>query len=221
MKKYPAFFIPYFLFVVTLVGLILFNQKGDLHLWITSFNSPVADVFFHYYTFVGDWVPYVFVAGLLFYRYRIALFILVSQLATGLVSIIIKQTWNEPRPVLYFKEHFPTIQLHQIAVEHLHYVHSFPSGHTITAFSFFLALSFFTKRPAIQFLYFLLALLVGYSRIYLSQHFAIDVLVGSLIGVSVTVLCKYYLDKSPVKWADGSLRDVFLRKKEDKVEFLK
>jgi hypothetical protein len=47
------------------------------------------------------------------------------------------------------------------------------------------------------------------------------VLVGSLIGVSVTVLCKYYLDKSPVKWADGSLRDVFLRKKEDKVELLK
>jgi len=201
--------------------LILLNQKGDLHLWITSFNSPVADVFFHYYTFVGDWIPYVIVAGLLFYRYRIALFILVTQLATGLVSIIIKQTWNEPRPVSYFKDHFPTIQLHQIAGEHMHYVHSFPSGHTITAFAFFLALSFFTKRPAIQFLYFLLALLVGYSRIYLSQHFAIDVLAGSLIGVSVTVICKYYLDKNPLKWADGSLRDVFFRKKEDKVELLK
>jgi membrane-associated phospholipid phosphatase len=221
MKRYPAFFIPYFLFVVTLVVLILVNQKGDLHLWMTSFNSSAADVFFHYYTYVGDWIPYVFVAGLLFYRYRIALFILVTQLATGLVSIIIKQTWNEPRPVLYFKEHFPTIQLHQIAGEQLHYAHSFPSGHTITAFSFFLALSFFTKRPALQFLYFLLALLVGYSRIYLSQHFAIDVLAGSLIGVSVTVLCKYYLDKRPLKWTDGSLRDVFLRKKEDKVELLK
>jgi membrane-associated phospholipid phosphatase len=211
MKKYSAFYIPYLTFVVILSALIIVNQKGDLHLWITSFNSPVADVFFHYYTFVGDWIPYAFVAGLLFYRYRIALFILVSQLATGLVSIIIKQTWNEPRPVLYFKEHFPTIQLHQIAGEHMHYAHSFPSGHTITAFSFFLALSFFSKRPSIQFLYFLLAFLVGYSRIYLSQHFAIDVLAGSFIGVSITILCKYYFDKAPVKWADGSLRDVFLK----------
>ena len=213
MKKYSAFYIPYLVFVITLIVLIICNEKANLHLWIISFNSPIADVFFRYITFVGDWIPYAVVAGLLFYKYRMAIFVLVSQLATGLVSIIIKQTWNEPRPVLYFKEHFPNIQLHQIAGEHMHSSHSFPSGHTITAFSFFMALSFFTKRPSLHFLYFISALLVGYSRVYLSQHFAIDVLAGSFIGVSVTMLCKYYFDKKPVKWADGSLRDVFLRKK--------
>jgi len=200
------------LFVLMLVILIGCNEKANLHLWIISFNSPAADVFFRYYTFVGDWIPYAVVGGLLFYRYRMALFVLVSQLATGLVSILIKQTWNEPRPILYFKQNFPDIQLHQILGEHMHSSHSFPSGHTITAFAFFLALAFFTKRPAIHFLYFVLAVLVGYSRIYLSQHFAIDVLAGSFIGVSVTVLCKYYFDKRTMKWADGSLRDVFLKK---------
>jgi len=212
MKKYSAFYIPYLLFVLMLVILIGCNEKANLHLWIISFNSPAADVFFRYYTFVGDWIPYAVVGGLLFYRYRMALFVLVSQLATGLVSILIKQTWNEPRPILYFKQNFPDIQLHQILGEHMHSSHSFPSGHTITAFAFFLALAFFTKRPAIHFLYFVLAVLVGYSRIYLSQHFAIDVLAGSFIGVSVTVLCKYYFDKRTMKWADGSLRDVFLKK---------
>ena len=212
MKKYNAFYLPYLLFVIILVILIGCNEKANLHLWITSFNSPAADVFFRYYTFVGDWIPYAVVGGLLFYRYRMALFVLVSQLATGLISIIIKQTWNEPRPILYFKENFPDIQLHQIFGEHMHSSHSFPSGHTITAFAFFLALAFFTKRPAIHFLYFLLAVLVGYSRVYLSQHFAIDVLAGSFVGVSVTILCKYYFDKNTMKWADGSLRDVFLRK---------
>jgi len=212
MKKYSAFYFPYFLFVVTLVVLIVLNEKANLHLWITSFNSPAADVFFRYYTFVGDWIPYAVAGGLLFYRYRMALFILVSQLATGLVSVIIKQTWNESRPILYFKENFPDIQLHQVLGEHMHSSHSFPSGHTITAFAFFLALAFFSKRPAIHFLCFVLAVLVGYSRVYLSQHFAIDVLAGSFVGVSVTVLCKYYFDKSAMKWADGSLRDVFLKK---------
>ena len=212
MRKYWAFFTSYLLFVLTFSVLILCNSKADLHLWLTSFNSPSADVFFHYYTYVGDWVPYVAIAGLLFYRYRIAFFVLLSQLVSGLVSIIIKQTWNEPRPILYFKQHFPSVQLHQVAGEHLHSMHSFTSGHTITAFAFFLALAFYTKKPSIHFLYFVMALLVGYSRIYLSQHFAIDVLVGSFVGVSMTVFCKYYFDKYQMKWADGSLRDVFSRK---------
>ena len=212
MKKYLAFYIPYFLFVLTFVVMILCNSKADLHLWLTSFYTPVGDVFFRYYTYVGDWIPFVVITGLLFYRYRMALFVLVSQLVTGLVSIIIKQTWNEPRPLAYFKEHLPNIQLHQVAGVHMYSAHSFPSGHTITAFAFFLALAFYTRKPTLQFLYFVLALLVGYSRIYLSQHFAIDVLAGSFIGVSVTILCKYYFEKYPMKWADGSLRDVFSRK---------
>ncbi|MHB9140943.1 MAG: phosphatase PAP2 family protein [Paludibacter sp.] len=213
MKKYLAFYIPYLIFVLTFVVLLLSNKKADLHLWLTSFNTPIGDVFFHYYTFVGDWIPYLVIAGLLFYRYRMALFVLLSQLTTGLVSIIVKQTWNEPRPILYFKQHFPSVELHQVAGEHLHSMHSFPSGHTITAFAFFLALAFYTKKPALHFLYFVLALFVGLSRVYLSQHFALDVLVGSLIGVLGTMLCKFYYDKSALKWANGSLRDVFSRKR--------
>jgi membrane-associated phospholipid phosphatase len=212
MKKYPAFHIPYLLFVLILSALLLLNQKADLHLWLTSFYTPFGDVFFHYYTYVGDWIPYAVIAGLLFYSYRMALFVLLTQLVTGLASQLIKHALNEPRPVLYFKQNFPAIQLHRVAGEHLNTVHSFPSGHTITAFAFFLALAFYTKRPAIHFLYFVLAVLVGYSRIYLSQHFALDVLAGSLIGVSLTILCKIYFDKLPLKWADGSLRDVFSRK---------
>ena len=205
MKKYWAFYIPYFIFVMILLVLIFCNTKADLHLWMTSFNSPFGDVFFHYYTYIGDWIPYAAVGLLLFYKFGMALFVLVSQVVTGLISIIIKQTWNEPRPILYFKEHFPGIQLHQIAGEHLNLYHSFPSGHTITAFAFFLALAFYSTKPTLHFVYFVLALLVGFSRIYLSQHFAIDVLIGSLIGVFGTILCKYYFDKLPMKWADGSL----------------
>lgn len=212
-KKYSAFYIPYILFVVAFIVLILSNEKADLHLWLTSFNSPAGDVFFRYYTEVGGSIPYFIIAGLLFYRYRIALFLLVTQLISGLFSIIVKQTWNEPRPIKYFADNFPNLKFHQVVGEHLHSLHSFPSGHTITAFAFFLSLAFFTKRPILHFVYFVLALLVGFSRIYLSQHFALDVLVGSLIGVLVTVSFQLYLGKLPIKWADGSLRDVFLRKK--------
>ena len=90
------------------------------------------------------------------------------------------------------------------AGEHINLLHSFPSGHTITAFAFFMALTFFTKNRLWQVLCFVLALLVGFSRIYLQQHFAIDVLVGSLVGVLVTIGCKYIVDKFPIKWIDNS-----------------
>jgi len=162
---------------------------------------------------VGGSIPYLIIAGLLFYRYRIALFLLVTQLASGMFSQIVKQTWDEPRPIKFFSEHFPNIHLHQVAGVHLHTSHSFPSGHTITAFAFFLALTYFTKRPMLHFIYFVFALFVGFSRIYLSQHFALDVLVGSLIGVAVTISWQFYIEKLPLKWADGSLRDVFSRKR--------
>jgi len=213
MKKYLAFYIPYLLFVLIFTVLVLFNTKAYLHLLLTSYNTPFLDMFFHYYTFLGDWFPYLAAALLLFYRYRIGLFVFASQAASGLVSVGIKQTWNEPRPLLYFKEHFPIVQLHQVAGEHLHTIRSFPSGHTVTAFAFFLALAFFVRKPSIHFLCFIMAFLVGFSRIYLSQHFAGDVLVGSLIGVLVTTLCKLIFDLYPLKWADGSLRDVFSTKR--------
>ncbi|MDO9152814.1 MAG: phosphatase PAP2 family protein [Paludibacter sp.] len=213
MKQYSTFFLPYFLFVLIFTVLILCNSKADLHLWMTSFNSLLGDGFFRYYTYVGDWIPFVVIAGLLFYKYRMALFMLASLLISGIFSVVLKQIFNAPRPLLYFSEHFPAIELHRIAGEHLHSANSFPSGHTITAFAFFMVLTFYTKKPSIHFLYFVLAALVGYSRIYLSQHFAIDVLVGSLIGVSITSIWKLYFDKIRIKWAEGSLRDVFLRKK--------
>jgi membrane-associated phospholipid phosphatase len=40
-----------------------------------------------------------------------------------------------------------------------------------------------------------MAALVGYSRIYLGQHFMDDVLAGSVIGVVSAIVCWIYLDK--------------------------
>lgn len=209
MKKQLGFYIPYLLFVLTFVFLILMNEKADLHLWLTSFHTPKGDVFFKYYTEVGGSIPFIIVALAFFYNYRVAIFLLLSQLFVGLISRIMKEAWDESRPIVYFKENFPDMSLHQVDGVKIHSFHSFPSGHSASAFALFMALSLLTKNKSLQFLYFVLALLVGFSRIYLSQHFALDVLVGSIIGVVVSIICKYYFDKTPTKWADGSLRDVF------------
>jgi membrane-associated phospholipid phosphatase len=210
-KQFWAFYIPYIIFVITLFTLIICNNKADLHLWLTSFNTPNRDIFFYYYTNVGGSFPFFVVVVLLFYRYRLALFVLITQLASGLFSQFIKQTWDEPRPFKYFADNYPNVNLHQVLGEQLHSSHSFPSGHTITAFAFFLAITFFTKKPLLHFIFFILAMLVGLSRIYLSQHFAIDVMFGSIIGVAVTISWLFYYETLHLKWAEGSLRDVFIR----------
>lgn len=212
-KTYWAFYVPYLIFFFTLLSLIVINEKGNLHLALNTCHTYAADVFFKYYTHVGGWVAAVVIAGLLFYNYRAALLILAGQVASGLVVHIAKRIWDAPRPKVFFQEHFPDVDLVQVLDVHMHSSHSFPSGHTASGFAMFLGLAYLTRRSSLHFLYFLLAVLVGYSRIYLSQHFAVDVLVASLISVIMTMLCKFYMDGKEMKWANGSLCAVFCRKK--------
>ncbi len=59
--------------------------------------------------------------------------------------------------------------------------HSFPSGHTAAAFAAAFALFLFHKRAGSAAL--ILALLMGFSRLYLFVHFPSDVIAGALLGL--------------------------------------
>lgn len=58
---------------------------------------------------------------------------------------------------------------------------SFPSGHTTAAFAFATAVFVYNRTYGI--LLYILATLIGISRLYLFEHFPIDVLVGAIIGI--------------------------------------
>ncbi|MCA1586876.1 MAG: phosphatase PAP2 family protein [Acidobacteria bacterium] len=57
---------------------------------------------------------------------------------------------------------------------------SFPSGHAASAFAGALATS--RLLPGARALWFVLAVLIAYSRLYLGVHFPLDVLAGAVIG---------------------------------------
>lgn len=57
---------------------------------------------------------------------------------------------------------------------------SFPSGHAASAFAGALATS--RVLPSGRALWFLLAVLIAYSRVYLGVHFPADVLAGGILG---------------------------------------
>ena len=78
----------------------------------------------------------------------------------------------------------------------MNYWLSFPSGHTTSFFALAFAASILlsARMPRIpsilvQLVLVLLAALGGYSRIYLSQHFAADVLGGIIVGCLITIVC--------------------------------
>ncbi len=192
-----ALFLSHCVVFLTIVGCLLcFIPKGELHIALNGFHSSAGDFFFRYYTVVGEWVAYVIVGLLLFYKTGAASFVLASNLLSGLVTQIIKRIVRAPRPSVFFDlANNPDI-LPTVEGVRLHASNSFPSGHTATFVAVFFALSILLMRKDIrisptirmlgQYACFVCAILGAYSRIYLSQHFAADIFAGMLIALCVT-----------------------------------
>lgn len=214
-KNIHYFLIPYAIFVFGILALVLTIPKAELHLMMTEHRSVAADYFFMGWTELGGTLPYFLIAGILFYRYSAGVFLSLSQILGGIISLAVKNSFGAPRPKLYFEKFYPELVLPVIPGFKLMTYNSFPSGHSITAFALFFGIALITKNKWLKLACFFAAALVAYSRVYLSQHFAVDVMAGSLIGViSTWVLYPFYL-KLDTKWRENSLTDLSRKKKND------
>ena len=64
-----------------------------------------------------------------------------------------------------------------------HAWHSFPSGHTVGTMALATAISLKSDRPWVTWTTFSLASVVGLQRIYRQEHWASDVVAGTLLGI--------------------------------------
>ena len=199
-----AVFIGLSLMLIVALGLaLLYIPKGELHLLLCDRHTPARDIFYRYYTHVAEWFPYVLcVLLLLFSRIGDGVLASAGLALSALTTQLFKHIINAPRPVNWFAQHFPDLQLPLVADVKMNMWYSFPSGHTTSFFALFFALSIIlTQRvnkpvgSVIQILCFFLAFLGGYSRIYLSQHFAADVLGGTIVGILITIVCYAVLSR--------------------------
>ena len=196
IKSNLYFLVPLVAFL-SLGGVLLYMyDKETLLITINSKYSAFGDFFFQYYTHVGDGSFYLFLSflTLLFVSKYKAILMIVSYAFTSLIAQLIK--YNIPGQNFRPRSHFwfDSDRIHFVDGVEIMVSHSFPSGHTTSAFSMFLLFSIFAKNRFLSFLFFIMALMVGYSRMYLGQHFFEDVYGGAIIGTTLTLLSYYFLD---------------------------
>src|SRR5690606_38534844 len=126
---------------------------------------------------------------------------LIASAATSILTHTFKHIFACPRPPAVFgKEPW----FHLEPTWDILYHYSFPSGHSSSAFSFFVILALILNRRWQFFgaLFFLLALGVACSRIYLGAHFFADVYWGSIIGTTVSVVVCLLCNRKKLKNQD-------------------
>jgi membrane-associated phospholipid phosphatase len=163
----------------------IFLNKSDGFLFVNRLHSKPLDVFFILFTDLGNGLFVIGLILIMMLRKKIAWSIQtrVSFLVSGLIVQLLKQLVHSPGPLLFFGPH------------DIHWIHgitktgyaSFPSGHTATIFALTTLLSLYFPGNRSAILFFTIAALTGFSRIYLSQHFPVDVLGGLLTGVQTSI----------------------------------
>ena len=153
--------------------------RGFVH----TFASPVLTEMMRVFSFLGSTLFLVLlgiaVVGIFYYlkHRRAALIFTITTLGATLLLVSLKLAFRRARPEPFFDTILPSS-------------YSFPSGHSLASFCFYLALAaIINNRIESLFIKILiwifaaaLVLLIGISRIYLGVHYPSDVLAGFVVG---------------------------------------
>lgn len=202
LKKFVLPVLLYSGFLLVLCILVLATEKGTTELAINGDFNKTLGQFFRYATHLGDGIVYaILIAFFLLFKYYNALMLFFASiiqtiLAQGLKKIVFPDAM---RPSAWFENQEGVVLQFAEGVK-IHTAHSFPSGHTATAFAIAVMLTYFLKKPVYAVLFFLLAAIAGFSRVYLMQHFFEDVLAGATVGIFSAVAVIFLVRKFLPEW---------------------
>ncbi len=172
-------------------------------LMLNGDGGQISDIFFKIFTYFGDAILWIPMLAFIIWKKRKLYLALVTASFT-LVTIFVQVCKyfivpDEARPTRYITD---GSFIHTVEGVTVHSFSSFPSGHTATAFTFFLMICLMTRRKWWLPVGLITAILVGYSRIYLAQHFPLDVAAGiivAIVSVSLAVPFQKWIDNRNLK----------------------
>lgn len=170
-----------------LLILSLLVEKGKDVLWINGHYTWLTDSLFSMITMLGNGVIFVpIVLSMVFIRFHYAIISSGIALTHGLIVSLFKEIIfpGMVRPKNFLDHDL----LHFIPNIEVYGYNTFPSGHTATAFSAALFITLIARSWNVGLAALTVAIAVGYSRVYLLQHFLADVAAGALIGVCSTCI---------------------------------
>lgn len=188
------FFIIFLIWVVLWAVLQLLFTPTEIMFWINRHHNSLLDSFFYYVTLLGeDTIWFSLLCSFVYDNYvrekdrsYDIKVLLISWLSKVLVSVSLKNIFNYPRPIEVYQHSGQ--EIHLVDGITMHHWQSFPSGHTMTAFAFACVCLFVQKKTSPAIIALVIAMLVGYSRMYLFQHFPRDVFAGGVLGVGVSII---------------------------------
>lgn len=203
MKQYISKLVPFFVILGAGFPFAL-TRRGWLFEFLNKIHMPVLDEFFKVATYLGD-ATYAVLIALLIYWYKPLKWVYAFVIGFALHAFFVHvfKQWlahGFERPFLYYQQIGLSHAFDWIEGISMKKLNSFPSGHTTTAFYFasFLAVMLDSKRFSYPLV--ILALIAGISRVYLGQHWYIDVYAGMLFGIWSTLIAVYLMLRYPKNW---------------------
>jgi len=163
----------------------LINRGGqnDVFDWFMPFMSDLSNFYIPLTIF---WLFLVLKKNVTYRTVAVAILILIS-LSEWLSTDVLKPAVNRPRPfhsqshVHLYDRMSKTWQVTPVLASTIrNESHAMPSSHATNIFAAAVFLSAFLKRSWP--LFYLIAVLVGYSRVYLGVHYPFDVVCGAIAG---------------------------------------
>lgn len=203
LKSNPGFWCIACIFFFTTGIYVTLVPAKDSFIQLNSIHTLYLDTFFQNYTILGDGVFSIalFLVLLLMERAALAMQVIIAYLFSGILSQVIKHMVHAPRPLaLLGHDGYPYF------IEGVTYggMNSFPSGHTSSVFALAILLSLHNNNKGRGIAYLVLAIITGYSRIYLGQHFLLDVLAGALLGTVCALFVYVWLKEVRIEWSHTS-----------------
>lgn len=158
--------------------------------WLQQFRNPVLDALAVFFNYAGEhgeiWIAFTLIL-LLFRRTRKAGLAMAIALISYLIAgdFILKPLFARPRPC--------DVNTAVTILVNRPHGHSFPSGHTASAFAAAFALWLQNRKLGVPAL--VLAAFIAFTRLYLYVHFPTDILGGVVLGLALGALASWMSDK--------------------------